>query len=144
MMKKIDTIPGGNPFKVPDNYFEDVKRKIVLSTSEKGVEVRKPDAPVKLRTLVHIAASVAVFCALTLTGLIFFSQHENKANLSVISSGEFPPMLLEEIDITSLEENITLDGVPAMGYKVESNDIIDYLLSDNIDISEIEGHFYSE
>ncbi len=141
MMEKFDNIPGGNPFKVPDNYFEEVNRKIIFSTSEKCVEIRKPVVSVKLRYWLQIAASVTIICALALTGLIFFSQHENKAKLSIISSEEFSPMLLDEIDITFLEEKVTLEEVPAMGYKVESNDIIDYLLSDNIDISEIEYYF---
>jgi hypothetical protein len=33
-MKNIDKIPEGNPFKVPNNYFEEVNRKIISSTVE--------------------------------------------------------------------------------------------------------------
>jgi hypothetical protein len=140
-MEKSDKIPGGNPFKVPDNYFEEVKRKIVKSTSEKSVEIRKPDVFIKRSLWLRIAASVAIMCVLAFTGMFYFSQQERKAILSASSSEEFSPVLLEEIDITSLEGNITLEGVPPMGYQVEANDIIDYLLSDNIDITEIEEHF---
>jgi hypothetical protein len=50
-------------------------------------------------------------------------------------------MLLDEIDISSLEENASLEGVPAMGYQVGANDIVEYLLTDNFDITEIEEHF---
>jgi hypothetical protein len=140
-MEKLDEIAGGNPFKVPDNYFEEVKKKILLSTSEKSAEIRKPGFSVQLKPWLWIAASVTFLCALSLTGLMFFSQHENTTGLSVISSEEFQPVFLEDIDITSLEESITLEGVPAMGYQVEANDIVDYLLSDNIDITELEVHF---
>ena len=35
-MKKLNDIDKKNPFKVPDNYFEDVNRKIISATS--GVE----------------------------------------------------------------------------------------------------------
>jgi hypothetical protein len=140
-MEKLDKIPGGNPFKVPDNYFEEVKRKIVLSTSEKETEVRKKEVSAKMKPWLRIAASVAILCVLTVAGMLYFSRREERASLTAVTSEEFSPVLLEEIDITSLEENITLEGVPAMGYQVDSNDIVDYLLSDNIEISEIENHF---
>jgi len=29
-MNKLNEIPEKNPFKVPDNYFEEVNRKIIL------------------------------------------------------------------------------------------------------------------
>jgi hypothetical protein len=140
-MGKLDKIPGGNPFKVPENYFEEVQRKIVSATSEKGTDVGKPVFSTKLKPWLRIAASVAILCVLTFSGMLYFSNRERTAYPSAFSSEEFQPVLFEEIDITSLEENITLEGVPAMGYQVDSNDIVDYLLSDNIDITEIEDHF---
>jgi hypothetical protein len=141
MMEKLDKIPGGNPFKVPENYFEEVQRKIVLATSGKGTDVGKPVFSTKLKPWLRIAASVTILCLLTFSGMLYFSHRERTVHPSAFSSEEFQPVLLEEIDITSLEENITLEGVPAMGYQVDSNDIVDYLLSDNIDITEIEDHF---
>jgi hypothetical protein len=39
-MKKLDSIAEKNPFKVPDNYFEDVNRKIL-----KAATLRTPESP---------------------------------------------------------------------------------------------------
>ena len=41
MMKKLNEIPGKNPFKVPENYFEEVNRKILSVTSGNDHEVKK-------------------------------------------------------------------------------------------------------
>ncbi len=32
-MKPTENIPGKNPFKVPENYFEEVNRKIISATA---------------------------------------------------------------------------------------------------------------
>jgi hypothetical protein len=32
-MKKLNETPGKNPFKVPENYFEEVNRKILSETA---------------------------------------------------------------------------------------------------------------
>ena len=141
MMEKPDKIKDGNPFKVPDNYFEEVQRKIILSASVKEPEIRKVDFSAKPKHWLMIAASVAVLCVLGLTGLLYFSQHDRREYLSDLSLEDLPTMLLDEIDISSLEENASLEGVPAMGYQVGANDIVEYLLTDNFDITEIEEHF---
>ena len=41
LMKKLNEIPDKNPFKVPENYFEEVNRKIISDTSGYNQEVKK-------------------------------------------------------------------------------------------------------
>jgi hypothetical protein len=140
-MEKHNNISNENPFKVPENYFDEVKKRIILSTSENKPEIRKVDFSAKPKPWLRIAASVAILCVLGITGILYFSVHEKKNGLSALNSEELPAMFLDEIDISSIEETVILEGVPLMGYQVEAKDIVDYLLSDNIDITEIEEHF---
>ena len=41
MMQKLNEIPDKNPFKVPENYFEEVNRKIISATTGDNQYVKK-------------------------------------------------------------------------------------------------------
>ncbi len=64
-MKNMNKIAGKNPFKIPENYFEDVNRKIISATAGNDKEVKKISLYRRLRPYVAIAASVAGFLLLS-------------------------------------------------------------------------------
>jgi hypothetical protein len=68
-MKKLNDIPGKNPFKVPDNYFEEVNRKIISVTSGIDQKVRKVSVYNRFRTNLLIAASVAGLILISYTAI---------------------------------------------------------------------------
>lgn len=141
MMKESDKIPGKNPFKVPDDYFEDVNRKIISATVEDETstepEVRKIRLFDRLRPVLAVAASVTVLVLLTYTVLMVFLPDSKSSKMPEISLIEFSDSFLDDIDIQTLEENVDptafYDKVP----DVSNSEIIDYLILENIEINDI-------
>jgi len=137
-MNNIDKIPEGNPFKVPENYFEELKGRIISSTVERQDGKKKSGLYLRLRPFIAVAASVAVLAILSYTGIKLFSPRNESLSLSTIPVEEYSEALLNEIDILMLEENALLTGVPEVSTQIEEKDIIEYLLLENIDINEIQ------
>jgi len=137
-MKTSDKIPPGNPFKVPEKYFEGLNSRIIASTVEVQDKKNKSGLYVRLKPFLAIAASVAVLALLTYTGMILFSPRSESALLSGIPVEEYPETILNEIDILTLEGNLVLTEIPDMEPGINEKDIIDYLLLENIDVNEIQ------
>lgn len=136
-MKKINNIPDKNPFRVPDNYFEEINNKIISSLPEYEREVKKPVKIRSLRTYLMIAASVAGFIILSYTSLRLFSSNKDSIKAAALFQGEFQDPLMTEFDIYSLEENAADMILAEDGPDVNKKDIIEYLLLENIEISDI-------
>jgi hypothetical protein len=132
-MKTLNDIPGKNPFKVPENYFEKVNQKILSETADVKSRFSKKGVYRKLRPLLAVAASVAFFVLLSYTLVRIIHTGKKNEALPVISLEEFSEEYLNDIDITALEQDaaraVTFDDMPA----VSSQDIIDYLVLDNLD-----------
>jgi hypothetical protein len=137
MMKRIDEIASKNPFKVPENYFEEANRKIISATTESGTCTMKPRLFVRLRPYLAAAASVAVLALLSYVTVKVFLPVNRTELVPEISLQEFSDSYLNDIDILTLEENaapmLFSEEIP----DVERSEIIDYLLLENIDINEI-------
>jgi hypothetical protein len=136
-MKTINDIPGKNPFKVPENYFEKVNQKILSETADVESRPSKEVVYSRLGPFLAVAASVAFFVLLSYALVrIIHTGNENEV-LPVISLEEFSEEYLNDIDITELEQDaaqaVMYDDMPA----VSSQDIIDYLVLDNLDPNEI-------
>ena len=137
-MKTSDKIPTGNPFKVPEKYFEELNNRIIASTVESKHKKEKPGLYVRLRPFLAIAAAVAVLALLTYTGMNLFSPRNESALLSGIPVEEYPEAILNEVDILTLEGNLVFTEIPDMEPGINEKDIIDYLVLENIDINELQ------
>ena len=137
-MKTSDKIPQGNPFKVPEKYFEELNNRIIALTVESQDKKKKPGLYVRLRPFLAIAASVAVLALLTYTGMKLFSPRNESALLSGIPVEEYPETILNEIDILTLEGNLILTEIPDIEPGINEKEIIDYLVLENIDVNEIQ------
>jgi hypothetical protein len=139
-MKKLNDIPVKNPFKVPDNYFEEVNRKIISVTSDSDNEVRKISIYNRFRTRLLIAASVTGLIIISYTAIKLLTHDRKNTQISEIIQEINPDSYINEIDISSLEENVSSlvlsDEVP----EVSKKDIIDYLILENIDLNDIYEH----
>ncbi len=136
-MRNIDKIKKGNPFKVHDNYFEQVNRKIISLTVENTREIKKPGFYVKLRPYIAVAASAAVLAILSYTTTKLFSHEDASFSPSGISTEMYSETMLNDIDLLTLEENAALSGLPGENQYIDKKEIIDYLILENIDINEI-------
>jgi len=136
-MKKLTEITEKNPFKVPENYFDDVNRKILSVTTDITPEVRKTGLFIRFRTQLAIAASVAGFILLSYTAVKLLVPENNIPRVSEVLLEGTNEAYIDDIDLSTLEENAALQGIPEEGPEVSKKDIIDYLLLDNIEINDI-------
>ncbi len=137
MMKKNNDMENKNPFRVPDNYFEEVNRKIIEATSG-GKNVReKKTVYARLKPVLAIAASVAILTLITYTGIKTFQSERKPLKINDWTEDQISEMIINDLDITTLEQNFEMRDVPFAGPGVDKKDIVDYLLLDNIDINEI-------
>jgi len=136
-MKKFENIPGNNPFKVPDNYFEEASRKIVTATAGSDNEIRKIGFFRRFRPYILVAASVTGFILISYTALRLLSPSRSERILSEMVADQPEASLLYELDMFSLEESAAAITFTEDNSGADASEIIDYLLSENIEISEI-------
>lgn len=135
-MKNLDDISKKNPFKVPENYFEDVSRKIISVTSGEE-EVRKISFYNRFRTTILIAASIAGFIIISYSALRLLAPDKTHSQVSEAIYEMNEDSLVNDLDISSLEESASSLTLPEEGPDVSKKDIIDYLMLDNIEINDI-------
>jgi len=139
-MKKLNDIPHKSPFKVPGNYFEEVNRKILSQTSESKSVEKNVSIFNRYRPYLTIAASVAGFIIISYFTVILLTVKTDNYNISEVISAENPELYIDEIDLFSLEENITSSEIFEEVSGVSNYEIIDYLISENIEINDIYEH----
>jgi hypothetical protein len=136
-MKKLDEITDRNPFKVPDNYFEEVNSKIISATAGSENGTKKSGLYARLRPYFLIAASVAGFILISYATIKVFMPDKSDSQVSIAFNTSDFDSYINDIDVNSLEENtaslILSDEKPEMN----QTEIIDYLLDENIDLSDI-------
>jgi len=135
-MKKLTDIPDKSPFKVPDNYFEEVNRKIISVTAGTEMEIKETVSPNRFRSVFLIAASFLGFLLIGYTALVLFTTEKKNSQVSEVLQQINPDTYINDIDITSLEEDAST-VLSEEGTGVSKPEIIEYLLQNNIEINEI-------
>jgi hypothetical protein len=136
-MTKLNDIPKKNPFRVPDNYFEEIDRKIISVTSGSDSEIRRVSIYNRFRKSLLIAASIAGFILISFAAIKLFAPDKKNYQVSEVLHGINPDSIINDIDLTSLEEHASSLVLPDEGPDVSKKDIIDYLLLNNVDINDI-------
>ena len=70
-MKELNDIKKQNPFKVPENYFENLSERIMSQTSATEAGIPKKSIVRRLRPFLAMAASVALFALIGYTAIYF-------------------------------------------------------------------------
>lgn len=136
-MQKLNDIPGKNPFKVPENYFEDVNRKIISAASDHVAEHKTAGLYKRLKPYFLVAATVTGFVFLSYTAVKLLNAGKITSQASEVISEENAGSYINDIDIITLEENAAPLDLSVEGPDVNKTDIIDYLMLNNIEISDI-------
>jgi hypothetical protein len=136
-MKKIDEITKKNPFKVPENYFDEVNGRILASTSGSEEKVLKISFYRKFRPFIIAAASIALFAVIGYTTAKLIIPGNKNESIPGISMEDIPVSYLEDIDIKSLENKTDPAALYDRMPSLSDNEIIDYLLLENVDINDI-------
>jgi len=141
MMKKPDELANKQPFKVPENYFEEVNRKIISATSGYDQEIRKIGLYPRLRPYLLVAASITGFIILSYAAIKLFVPEKMNTQVAEVLFEDYPEMYINDIDILLIEESAaSLDLFEELP-EVNNSDIIDYLLFENIEINDIYEQF---
>jgi len=136
-MKELDKIPKQNPFRVPENYFEEVTEKILAATLEAGRKQAPLKKVIRLRNIIAIAASVAVLVMLSIT-VLHMNRNMNQDIASVdMTTEQIMETIIYYVDITTLEQEIEDKWFENRLTDVENEEIIDFLINENIDPAEI-------
>jgi hypothetical protein len=136
-MKKLNEIAEKKSFKVPENYFEEVNKKIISATAGYDQKVEKTGLYHLLRPYLLIAASVTGFIILSYTAVKLLTPDRTASKISEVIYNEYAESIMNDIDIITLEENATSLLPAEEGPDVNKSDIIDYLLFENIEINDI-------
>ncbi len=136
-MKPIDKIPKNNPFRVPEGYFDDVQRKILSAAESVNQENQKKKTLHRLRPYFMAAASIAGFVILSYTLFRMIRPDKGNTVKQEILAEESLSQYVFDLDVYPMEENddqsIAKQRIP----DINKNDIIDYLILNNIDINDI-------
>jgi hypothetical protein len=136
-MEKLNETYSKNPFKIPDNYFDEVNRKIIAATSGNNSEAKKVSLYVRIKPYLAIAAFISGVVLITYTALQLFRPNDMENIKPEISLQEFSESYLDDIDINLLEENSEAFLLTEEYQNISTPEIIDYLLLENIDVNEI-------
>jgi hypothetical protein len=137
MMQKLNNIKEKNPFKIPENYFEEVNRKIISATAGYDQDIKKPGLYNKIRPYLLVAASVTGFILLSYTAARLFSTDRSDLHISELQYEDYPELYMNEFDIATLEEKAASLFLNEEVPEVKQSEIIDYLLLENIEINDI-------
>lgn len=139
-MKKLQEIPGKNPFKVPDNYFEELNRKIISRATGSEKEVSGRGILAGLKPYLAVAASIAAVLLISYATLKTIKPGDKNDDY-LISSQELNEYYINDIDVLTLEEQaqtfIPEVSIRDMLTEVNISEIAEYLLLQNIDENEI-------
>jgi len=135
-MKKIENIPGKNPFKVPENYFEELNLRIISATAGETEKPVKHGLYRRIRPFVLAAAAVTGFAIISYftARVITTGKHGSE---TAFAGSVSAPYLLNEIDIYTIEESVVeLDLTDELS-GIKKTDIIDYLMLENIETEDL-------
>ena len=137
MMQKLNEIHDKSPFKVPEGYFEEVNRKIISATSGIDHVVRKPGLYYRFRPFLQAAAAVTGFILISYAGIKLITNDRINLHETEAVFEEYSSQIIDDIDIYSLEEVAGSQFVSAEESYLNDTDIIEYLILENIEISDI-------
>lgn len=119
-----------NPFRVPENYFEELPEKIfenILASEKTPVRIK----PVfGLKKSLAIAAAIAGLIFLTYSGYYLINKSDNDQNqIAYIND-------TTDAEYSFVDENNIVDAISNViseNEEVEGDDIVNYLVEDDID-----------
>jgi hypothetical protein len=136
-MTKIKNIPDNNPYKVPDNYFDEVNQRIILATAGDARQVVKTGILNRFRPYIVAAASVTGFIILSFVAARYLRTERNVPGSEEVYTETFTEPFINDIDIFILEENAANIRLPDDLSGINKSEIIDYLILENIEIDDI-------
>lgn len=140
-MEKLKKYKESNPFKVPQDYFSGLDDRIIANCTEAN-ESKSRRGIISIRPFLTLAAVISGAAVLTVAVLNTIpSSGEQKGNVADILSiaDEYS---YDDIDLFMIESAFTEASLPESAEGLISDDeIIDYLLSGQVELSLLYEHF---
>jgi hypothetical protein len=136
-MKEFDDIPKNNPFRVPENYFGNLTERIISGTTAVKASNEKKGIVRKLRPFILAAASVAILAVAGYAAFYLSGGFQKGSMNETAASGRYNNIYVNDIDVATLEENVAGNEYILEIPDVNRNELIDYLLSEDVNILDI-------
>lgn len=128
------------PFRVPDNYFDKLPEKIQINIHAREKAASKPLTRIVNYVKPHLALAAAIlgFALIGYTGFRYFINRNSESQISHQEIAEYMDFYSNDVDNTLImellkeQEQQSVETVDDL-----SEEIIDYLLNENIDIYTI-------
>jgi hypothetical protein len=135
MISKLDDTGKGNPFRIPENFFEDVNRKIISSLPEN--EAVKAGIFIRLKPVLKLAAFISGFILASYLIIKILNPPANQQFDNEITLNEFSESYLNDIEFAVTDEEEAVIMIPEVVPDVSNSELIDYLIMENINTDEI-------
>lgn len=132
-----------NPFRVPDNYFDNLPEKIRVNIHAREKAVSKPVIRIVdyLKPHLALAAAILGFALIGYTGFRYFINKNSNSQISNQEIAEYMDFYSNDVDNTLIMELLKEQEQQHVETDDDlSEEIIDYLLNENIDIYTIANH----
>jgi len=144
-MKLNDEIKKGNPFKVPEGYFDTLTERTmsaIRSSRDEEDAVTETERPVRrisLKPYLALAAAILGFAVIS-TVMVRVVMADRAAAENETGNALYADLAAEELDTYMIEYELgqteTVD-ITGNGQAVSSDVIIDYLMTEDIDLNDI-------
>lgn len=124
-------IKNDNPFRVPDNYFDEVKKAIREKTRYAGNKKSKTRISVVLKPAIMMAAAMLAFVIISYSILKLLFPEYNSAEKQNFSE------LVHDFDEAELIDELAGHNNNEEALPAEQSEIIDYLMDNNVDYHSI-------
>lgn len=138
--QKFSWLKKENPFKVPDNYFDKLPEKIQVNIHACEKAASKPVTRIVNYVKPHLALAAAIlgFALIGYTGFRYFINRNSESQISHQEIAEYMDFYSNDVDNTLIMELLEeQEQQPVETVDDLSEEIIDYLLNENIDIYTI-------
>lgn len=139
-MKPLSKNKNSNPFKVPENYFEELNEKIIARSFDSKT-VEKSWRSISLKPFISLAAVIAGAALITIAIISTLPSEEKQRTTLAEAASEYADLEYNNIDILMIETALAEISLSEENQEVISDDeIIEYLLSGQVEISLLYEH----
>ena len=144
-MNLNEEIKKGNPFKVPEGYFDTLTERTMSAIRKSGdeedavTETERPVRRISFKPYLALAAAIIGFAVIS-TVMVKVMTGDRAAAENETGNSLYADLAAEELDTYMIEYEFSQSepvDITGNGQVVSSDVIIDYLMTEDIDLNDI-------